>query len=83
MYLWKVINSEKYTGSYGQDIKCKQMLIILNLLKCLDIKKLYFWVQIGRQILTCIPDPKKSNMKLKKKKNRLAISVVTFFLGFL
>jgi hypothetical protein len=34
------------------------MLVILYLLKCLDIKKL-----IGRQILTCIPDPPKSNMK--------------------
>ena len=42
------------------------MLIILYLFKCLDIKKLYFWVQIGLQILTCIPDPKKSNIEKKK-----------------
>jgi hypothetical protein len=35
-----------------------QMLIVLYLFKCLYIKKLYFRVQIGRQILTCNPNPK-------------------------
>jgi hypothetical protein len=62
MYLWKVINSEKYSAI--------QMLIILYLLKCLDIKKLYFWVQIGHQILTCIPDPKKKQQKKKTSVKR-------------
>jgi hypothetical protein len=47
----------------GRTYSAIQMLIILYLLKCLDIKKLYFWVQIGRQNLTCIPDPKKKQYK--------------------
>jgi hypothetical protein len=47
----------------GSTYSAIQMFIILYLFKCLDIKKLYFWVQIGRQILTCIPDPKKKQHK--------------------
>jgi len=65
MYLWKVINSEKYAESYGQDIQRNTNVNYIVFVKVFDIKKLYFWVQIGRQILTCIPDPKKSNMKKK------------------
>jgi hypothetical protein len=40
-----------------------QMLIILYLFKVFNIIKLYSRVQIGRQILTCILDPQKSNIK--------------------
>jgi hypothetical protein len=37
-----------------------QMINILYLLKCLDSKKLYFWIQVGRQILSWIQNPKKA-----------------------
>jgi hypothetical protein len=49
MYLWKVINSEKYAES-DRTHSTIQVLIVLYLLKCLDIKKLDFRVQISNQM---------------------------------
>jgi hypothetical protein len=53
----------------GQNTQCNPEI------KCLDIKKLYFRVQVRRQIHTCIPVPKKSNIR----KNHLVLQL-SFFL---
>jgi hypothetical protein len=47
----------------GQDTQRNTKLILLYLFKCLDSKKLYFRVEVRGQIHTCIPVPKKSNIK--------------------
>jgi hypothetical protein len=59
-----------------------------DLFKCLDIKKLYFWVQRGLQILTCIPDPKKSNIKktyqrIKGSWNLVSVEALNGLFGLL
>ncbi len=45
-----------------------QIITILYLFKCLDRRKLKFWIQVGRQILSWIQNPKKQQKKKKKKK---------------
>jgi hypothetical protein len=62
----------------GQDIQLNTKFIILYLFKCLDSKKLYFWVEVRCQIHTCIPVPKKATYRFNDYQSKDFLSTIDY-----
>jgi hypothetical protein len=57
-------------------------IFILYLPICLNSKKLYLWIQMGHQILSCTPDPPKTAQKTYTKIEKVTIDNFSLFIYF-